>query len=73
LTLAIRAAAVALDLDFIPVAKERYDLILPTIFLDDPKVVALLKTIRENEEFRLTVEKFGGYDLSDCGKIMYRQ
>lgn len=71
--LAIRAAAVALDLDFIPVAKERYDLILPTIFLDDPKVVALLKTIRENEEFRLTVEKFGGYDLSDCGKIMYRQ
>jgi putative molybdopterin biosynthesis protein len=71
--LAIRAAAVALDLDFIPVAEERYDLILPKAFLDDPKVLALLQTIKENNEFRLTVESLGGYDLRDCGRIMYEQ
>ena len=71
--LAIRAAAVALGLDFIPVAQERYDLILPKAYRDDPKVVALLKTISENEEFRTIVEKLGGYDLRDCGRIMYDQ
>ena len=70
--LAIRAAAVALDLDFIPVAQERYDLILPKAFLEDPKVISLLKTIKKNE-FRQIVEKLGGYDLRDCGRIMYEQ
>jgi putative molybdopterin biosynthesis protein len=71
--LAIRAAAVALDLDFIPVAHERYDLILPGEFADDPRVVALLQTIREKGEFRQTVESLGGYDLRDSGRIMYEQ
>ena len=71
--LAIRAAAVALDLDFIPVAEERYDLILPKIFLDDPKVAALLRTISENKEFRSIVENLGGYDLRNCGRVMYDQ
>jgi len=71
--LAIRAAAVALDLDFIPVAEERYDLILPKAFLRDSRVVALLQTIRESAEFRRIVEKLGGYDLRDCGRIMYEQ
>ncbi len=71
--LAIRAAAVALDLDFIPVARERYDLILPKGFLADPKVVALLATIRKNETFHRTVAGLGGYDLRDCGRVMYEQ
>ena len=71
--LAIRAAAVALDLDFIPVAAERYDLILPKAFRDDPKVMLLLTTIRENREFRDMVNKLGGYDLRDCGKLMFEQ
>ena len=71
--LAIKAAALALNLDFIPVAQERYDLILPKAYLDDPKVIALLKTIRENKEFRQTVASLGGYDLRDCGNIMYEQ
>ena len=71
--LAIRAAAKALDLDFIPVAEERYDLILPKAYLNDPKVIALLHTIKENEEFKKTVKNLGGYDLRDCGTIMYEQ
>jgi len=71
--LGIRAAAVALDLDFIPVAEERYDLILPKAFIDDPKVLSLLKTIRENNEFRRIVEGLGGYDLRDCGRVLYEQ
>ena len=69
----IYAAAKALDLDFIPVAAERYDLILPKAFRDDPKVMLLLTTIRENREFRDMVNKLGGYDLRDCGKLMFEQ
>lgn len=71
--LAIRAAAVALDLDFISVARERYDLILPKAYLEDSRVAALLQTIKENKEFHGTVKSLGGYDLRDCGKIMYEQ
>jgi putative molybdopterin biosynthesis protein len=71
--LAILAAARALDLDFIPVAKERYDLIVPTAFADDGKVAALLELISGNQEFRATVTGLGGYDLADCGKLMYEQ
>jgi putative molybdopterin biosynthesis protein len=71
--LGIRAAARALDLGFIPVAEERYDLILPVTFLDDPKVIAMLRTIRQNNEFRQTVEALGGYDLRDSGRVIYEQ
>jgi putative molybdopterin biosynthesis protein len=71
--LAIRAAAIALGLDFIPVAKERYDIIVPTNLLDDSRVAALLETIRHNAEFKQTVQNLGGYDLQSCGSVMYEQ
>ena len=71
--LAILAAARALDLDFVPVAGERYDLIIPKAFAADPKILALLSVIRENREFRETVERMGGYDMRDCGRVMYEQ
>jgi putative molybdopterin biosynthesis protein len=71
--LAIRAAAVALALDFIPVAEERYDLIVPKTHMDEPKVRILLEIIRSSSEFRTTVTALGGYDLRSCGKIMYEQ
>jgi putative molybdopterin biosynthesis protein len=69
----IRAAAVALDLDFLPVAKERYDLIIPRQHLGDAKVKALLAIIRDSAEFRQVVAGLGGYDLKDCGDIVYEQ
>jgi molybdopterin molybdotransferase/putative molybdopterin biosynthesis protein len=69
----IRAAAVALNLDFVPVTEERYDLILPLKFLEDRKVEIVLSLMRTNQEFRTRVLALGGYDLRDCGKIMYEQ
>jgi putative molybdopterin biosynthesis protein len=71
--LGIRAAANALNLDFVPVAEERYDLIVPQPFLDDPKVVSLLDLIGKNEDFKKGVLLLGGYNLRDCGKVMYKQ
>lgn len=67
----ILASAMALDLDFIPVAKERYDLAIPKEYMGLENVSALLRIVRESREFRDTVERLGGYDVTDMGKIMY--
>jgi putative molybdopterin biosynthesis protein len=69
--LAILASARALGLDFIPVAKERYDLAIPQEFLHIGMIEHLLEIIREDSEFRETVAGLGGYDISDMGKVMY--
>lgn len=71
--LGILAAAQALGLDFVPVARERYDLAIPAEFAGTPKLQALLAIIRDDREFRDAVTALGGYDLSDMGKIMYEQ
>ncbi|MBO8128335.1 MAG: molybdopterin biosynthesis protein [Peptococcaceae bacterium] len=68
--LGIRAAAQALGLEFVPVAEERYDLCIRADFWDSPHVQRLIKVI-EKPEFRKAVENLGGYDLRDCGKIMW--
>lgn len=69
--LAILAAANALNLDFIPVAKERYDLAIPRDFMGLEIIQALLNIIREDAEFRETVSGLGGYDIGDMGKVMF--
>lgn len=69
----IRAAANALDLDFIPVAEERYDIIIPTKFVDEKKVTTFLNLIRTNNSFQKAILALGGYDLRDCGEVVYKQ
>lgn len=69
--LAILASARALNLDFIPVAKERYDIAVPREFLELEMMQALLTIIREDREFREIVSSMGGYDISDMGKTMF--
>lgn len=68
----IRAAAQALGLDFVPVAEERYDLIIPVAFIDEPKIKATLDLLN-NRSFRSDIEKLGGYNLRDCGTVVYKQ
>jgi putative molybdopterin biosynthesis protein len=67
----ILAAANALGLDFIPVAKERYDLAVPKEFAGAPNVAALLDIIMKDEEFRASVMALGGYDVSSMGTVVY--
>lgn len=69
----IRAAANALDLGFVPIAEERYDLIVPGRFLDDPKVIAVLSLLENDEEFKNKIMALGGYSLRDCRKVMFKQ
>lgn len=69
----IRAAAVALGLDFVPVTEERYDLIVPKIYLADSKVQKVLELIRNGKDFHQKILALGGYSLRDTGNIMYEQ
>ena len=69
--LAILASARALNLDFIPVAKERYDLAIPQEFFETDLLQRLIGIIQEDIEFRETVKGLGGYDVSDMGKVMF--
>ncbi len=71
--LGIRAAANALGLDFVPVAEERYDLIVPGQHQEDSKVISILELIRTNKVFHNAILALGGYNLRDCGQIMYEQ
>ncbi|MBW1733106.1 MAG: molybdopterin biosynthesis protein [Deltaproteobacteria bacterium] len=64
----IYAAARALGLDFIPVAREQYDLIIPTAMLDQPNIQAVLETIRSGH-FRERIFSLGGYDPSRSGEL----
>mgnify|MGYP000852395936 CR=1 FL=1 len=69
----IRAAANALGLDFVPVAEERYDLVVPRLHLEDPRVVAILDLIRNGDEFHQAILGLGGYSLRHCGEVVYEQ
>ncbi|SDP61836.1 molybdopterin biosynthesis protein [Desulforhopalus singaporensis] len=69
----IRAAANALGLDFVPIAEERYDLIVPAEHLKDNKVSSVLQLIRTDESFKASITALGGYNLRDCGVVMYEQ
>jgi len=64
----IFAAAKALNLDFIPMEQEQYDVIIPSSVLDMPAIQLVLETIR-SEDFRKRVTALGGYDPSKSGQL----
>jgi molybdopterin molybdotransferase/putative molybdopterin biosynthesis protein len=70
--LGVRSAAVALDLDFIPVGEEQYDLVFLRSFFDSEKGRRLLETIG-SEGFKHAVDALGGYDTARAGEILYKQ
>lgn len=64
----IFAAAKALELDFVPVVSEQYDLIIPNTVLDQPNIQAMLETI-QTRHFRERIISLGGYDPSKSGEL----
>ena len=70
--LGILAAARALGLDFIPLTPERYDLVVPRSTFADVRFQTLLEVIR-SPEFREAAAALGGYDLRDCGEVVWEQ
>ncbi|MBN1833106.1 MAG: molybdopterin biosynthesis protein [Deltaproteobacteria bacterium] len=64
----IFAAAKALDLDFIPMEREQYDLVIPSSVLENARIQMVLKTI-QSKGFRERVITLGGYDPSRSGEF----
>jgi len=67
--LGIAAAAQALDLDFIPLFQERYDLVIPKQF-SDGELLAPLFGLLADSAFRNAVSQLQGYDVSQMGTII---
>lgn len=69
--LGIYSAAKTMELDFLPVTEERYDLLMRKEFYESESGQALMKTITSSE-YKSQVEALGGYSCRNTGKIMYQ-
>ena len=67
--LGIYAAAKALDLDFIPVVTEEYDLVIPQEHFETDNIRVLLDIIN-SETFKTRVTALGGYDTQKTGMVL---
>jgi putative molybdopterin biosynthesis protein len=67
--LGVTAAAQALDLDFIPLFHERYDLVIPCEYVHSGLLDPLFD-LMVDDEFRRAVKTLPGYDVSQMGKIV---
>lgn len=67
--LGIAAAAQALDLDFIPLFQERYDLVIPRQFAESDLLAPLFGLLAD-ARFRTAVSQLTGYDVSVMGTII---
>ena len=63
------AAARAFDLDFVPIAKEPYDLVLHRADLDG-ELLAPFWELLASPDFRAEVDALGGYDTSEMGRAI---
>jgi putative molybdopterin biosynthesis protein len=67
--LGIYAAAKALNLDFIPIVTEQFDLVIPEIYFDMKNIQILLDTIH-SARFKKRVVALGGYSTEKTGTII---
>jgi len=67
--LGIAAAAQALELEFIPLFQERYDLVIPKLFAEEELLAPLFRLLDERR-FREAVSQLLGYDVSVMGRIV---
>ena len=67
--LGIYAAARALNLDFIPLVTEQYDLVIPEEYFESKQIMALLDIINTNK-FQKKVAALGGYSTEKTGEII---
>ena len=67
--LGIYAAAKALNLDFIPVVTEQYDLIIHRAYFESENIQLMLEIINSSE-FKRRAEALGGYSTEKTGEII---
>ena len=69
--LGVRAAARALELDFVTVGWERYDLVIPREHYESDLLQPLLGLLHD-DAFRAAVAALPGYDVEPMGRIVER-
>lgn len=67
--LGIAAAAQALDLDFIPLFSEEYQLVFPKEFYDHELVTPLFDVLQDST-FRRVIQELPGYEVQPMGKLI---
>jgi putative molybdopterin biosynthesis protein len=67
--LGIPAAAQALDLDFVPLFHERYDLVIPSEYAETSLLAPLFDVIG-GAPFRNAVSTLPGYDVKEMGRLI---
>ena len=67
--LGVLSAARALELDFVPLQSERFDLIIPADFYRSELLAPVLATMR-SAAFRRRVDELGGYDTAIMGEVV---
>ena len=67
---AVRAAAAIFGLDFVPLQRGRYDLVIPRIHYQTLHGLKTLLDMMISKPFREELEALGGYDTRDTGKIV---
>jgi putative molybdopterin biosynthesis protein len=58
----IQSVGDLMGLDFIPLAKEEYDFLIPKKYLDEPRVKYFIQCVT-SQDFKLKLEELGGYEL----------
>ena len=66
---ATRAVASALSLGFVPLTRERFDMVIPKDAFFRPAVQALVEAVR-SERFRRGLARLGGYDATQAGRVL---
>jgi putative molybdopterin biosynthesis protein len=67
--LGIEAAAQALELDFIPLYQERYDLVIPQSYYESQLLEPLFDILKDRD-FQNTVASLAGYNITQMGKVI---
>jgi putative molybdopterin biosynthesis protein len=67
--LGIPAAAQALELDFVPLFHERYDLVIPTVYAEGDLLRPLFE-LMQSQSFQNAVKSLPGYDTGIMGTII---
>jgi putative molybdopterin biosynthesis protein len=68
--LGILAAARALDLDFVPLFSEQYQLVIPREHYESSVLGPLLEIIHDTQ-FQAEVDALGGYDVTEMGRVVW--
>jgi molybdenum cofactor synthesis domain-containing protein len=70
--MAIYGSAKVMNLDFIPIEIERYDLCMMPDLMTTGQLESILAAIN-SPQFKARAQEFGGYELGQSGQILYEQ